>query len=74
VGIGVEGYGYGRMAEYLGHELRVYVAGEQKGGARVPEVMGRERTTRRYLEDEPTVRPRTAKPRAEPGAPAGKPC
>jgi hypothetical protein len=34
---------------------------------------GRERTTRRYLEDEPTDHQMTSKPKAEPGAPAGKP-
>jgi hypothetical protein len=35
VGVGVEGFGYGRMPKHLGDDLRVHVAGKQQRGARV---------------------------------------
>src|SRR5215212_7997879 len=37
--VGVQGDGYGGVAEHLGDDLRIYVAGQEQGGARMPEVV-----------------------------------
>ena len=39
VGVGVEGYGYRRMAQHLRDYFRVHIPGQQERGARVPEVV-----------------------------------
>ncbi len=39
MGIGVQGYGYGGVAEHLGDYLRVYVPTEEQRGARMAQIV-----------------------------------